>query len=135
MQFILALEMADAEQEAVWLKEHLDQDDFPDVVANVRRAPTIDGAMSGGMLTNILELLATTAVTEGMKSFIGYLFQHFKYKHAKIELSGTCPDTGRELKLSFDTGSSQSRDAAILEFERIYNTLCRPVDTPTSSTL
>lgn len=132
MQFTLVLDMPDAEQEAVWLQARIHEDDIPGLRAEVVKVPVKPGAMSGNTMTEILNLAATTAVVEGIKSLIGLLFNHFKGKPVKLELTGICPDTGRQLKLSFDTSGEKSRDAAIAEFERNFNALC---GSPVSSTL
>jgi hypothetical protein len=127
MKFILTLNLPEAEQEAVWLQEHLQERRLQDLQSEVLVSTPISGSMSGGLITNMLQLIAPTAVSESIKGFIGFLFEHFKGKGAKLELSGTCPETGRELKLSFDTKNGKDRDQAIAEFERTYNALCRPI--------
>jgi len=131
MEFTLILEMPEAEQEAVWLRNRIHEDDFPNITAEVLKTPMKEGEMSGEMLTNILLIAATTSVVEGIKALISYLFEHFKGKRAKLELSGTCPDNGRQLNLSFDTSSSKARDLALAEFERAFSVLC---SSETSST-
>jgi hypothetical protein len=124
MNFVLTLNLPDAEQETVWLKERLRETSLEEMQIDLIKKDHRTGTMSGGMITNMLQLVVSSTITEGVKNVITFLFEHFKGKNAKLELSGKCPDTGREIKLSFETKNEKDRDQAIEEFERTYLKLC-----------
>lgn len=124
MKFTLKLDLPDAEQEAVWLQEYLEQEAIPGLESEIVKQQPADGTMAAELLTELIKLAATTAVGEVMKSVISLVFDHFKGKKAKLELSGQCPDNGQQFKLSFETGGEKERAAAIAEFNALMAELC-----------
>lgn len=124
MQFLLTLDLPDAQQEAQWLQARILDEPIAGLESEIVKSRPADGAMSGEFWTEVLKLAATTAVAESIKSLITLVFSHFKGKAAKLELAGKCPDNGQELKLVFDTSRPSSREEAIAEFQRLYADLC-----------
>jgi hypothetical protein len=97
----------------------------------IAEKPQVRGAMSGEVWTELLKLAATTAVAEAMKSLITLVFDHFKGKKAKVELTGQCPDNGQQFKLSFETAGEKQRLEAIAEFNRLMEEFCGKPDANT----
>lgn len=131
MEFTLKLDLPDAEQEAIWLQEYLEEEAIPGLESEVVKQPQTRGTMSGEIWTELLKLAATTAVGEVMKSLITTIFDHFKGKKAKVELVGQCPNNGQQFKLVFETSGEKQRIAAIAEFNSLMIEFCG--HTPTSN--
>jgi len=126
MEFRLTLELPEAEQEAVWLRERILDDAIDGLSVEVQTLPAAEGTMAGDLMTEVLQLTATTAVAEIIKSVIQLIFDHFQYKPAKLELAGQCPDNGNTFKMTIDTSKSKDRDVAIEEFNRLMSQFCGP---------
>lgn len=126
MEFILKLDLPDAEQEAVWLQDYLQEVAIPGLESQIVKQRQSSGTMSGEIWTELIKLAATTAAGKVIELAITAIYEHFKGKKATLELSGQCPDNGQPFKLTFETGDPAARAAAIAEYHQLVAELCGP---------
>ena len=126
MEFILKLDLPDAEQEAVWLQDYLQEVAIPGLESQiVKQAPEPD-SMSGEIWTELITLVATAGVGKVIELAITAMYEHFKGKKATLELSGQCPDNGQQFKMTFETNGPAAQAAAIAEYHQLVAELCGP---------
>ena len=126
MEFILKLDLPDAEQEAIWLQDYLQEVAIPGLESQiVKQAPEPD-SMSGEIWTELITLVATAGVGKVIELAITAMYEHFKGKKATLELSGQCPGNGQAFKLTFETSGPAARAAAIAEYHQLVAELCGP---------
>lgn len=126
MNLTLKLDLPDAEQEAVWLNDRLHETPIDGLDSRVVENHAERGTMSGGMLANLLALVASAAAGKVVESLVDLIFRHFDGKRAHFELSGECPGSGKKFTLTFDNLAARNREKAMAEFHQLYADFCNP---------
>lgn len=126
MNFELKLDMYNAEQEVVWLRDHLLGADPQDMVLEVKESEAERGTLSGGVLLPVLIGVVTGIASKRVDWLFSRVWEYFYGKKGKIDFTATCPDGGKSFTMSFELGNEKERDAAQDEFQRRYERFCSP---------
>ena len=125
MKFELILEMDDAEQEAVWLQDYLQEQRISGLETVVKASVPEEGSMDGGIYEGVISGLLSGGVLLGIEAFFKAVWQHFDGKRARFVLEGECPKGGKRFKMEFDNASEMERMAAQKEFSKHFKKICK----------
>lgn len=124
MKLQLKLNLPDAEQEAVWLNDSIQEEDLEGLQSDVIETTPEEGTMDGGIFTGALALVVSEAITKTIGGLFDSIFKHFDGKRAEFEMEAECPNSGKKFILKFDNTTQKNREEAILEFNRLFKGFC-----------
>lgn len=126
MNFEIKLNMDNAEQEAVWFHDLLQEHQLMDLDIGLKTKAPEAGTMAGEILLPIITGAISGLVTNRVEWLFRKIWERFSDQDAEIEFSATCPQNGQSFTMKFNTKSEKKRDAAQAEFQRRFQEMCGP---------
>jgi len=126
MELTIKLNVPNQEQEAEWLKNYFIEHNEPNINVTLLEKPVLEGTLDGGIFSGLLNLSITEGVKASIGLFFGIMLKYFDGRVAEFELSGKCPDNGKEFVLKFKNTTQNSREKMQEEFNKMYSSICNP---------